>query len=377
MMKRVLQIGLAILIGAIFYWAFLYKTPEEKHFAATLSLAQKGDVSAQIEVGDLYAQGKGTSQQGEQALSWYRKAALEGNATALWKCADLYIRGQEIAQDLEEAVPFLQLAAKQGNIPAQHELARFYEQGLGGLPKHSAESLYWTFLAAQNGDASAREEIARIKQQDPTLVDNVRRFIEDLEVAQEGEKESQLRVGEAYKQGAPVLANAEEAVYWLDRAWKENHFPQAGYALALLYQTGMEGFPADEDRAYKLLGELAQIPYAPAQYTLGELSYTAQPPKYEDAFAWFSNAASNSYAPGQYMTGFMLMQGQGTTRSAPLAITYFRSAAEQGYVDAQYVLGQIYWKGLGVPADKKVGRRWLQRAADNGNVSAQELLTNK
>lgn len=53
------------------------------------------------------------------------------------------------------------------------------------------------------------------------------------------------------------------------------------------------------------------------------------------------------------MTGFMLMQGQGTNLSVPLAVKFFRDAAEQNYVAAQYVLGQIYWKGLGVPADKK------------------------
>ena len=375
--KRILQIISAVLIGGLFYWAFLYKTPDEKHFAATLAEAQKGNISAQVEAGDLYAQGKGTAQQGEQALSWYRKAALEGDTTALWKCADLYIRGEIIVQDLEEAVPFLQLAAKQGNISAQRELARFYEQGLGGLPKHPAESLYWNFLAAQAGDVQAREAVAQVGQQQPLLAASVKRFIEELEAAHEGDKESRLRVGEAYKRGEPILANGEEAAYWLEQAWKENNFPQAGYALALLYQSGEAGLPANPDGANKLLGELAQISYPPAQYTLGELAYKNEPPKYEDAFAWFSNAAAGSYAPGQYMTGFMLMQGQGTTRSVPLAITYFRSAAEQDYVDAQYVLGQIYWKGLGVPADKKAGRKWLERAAANGNEAARHLLANK
>ena len=76
------------------------------------------------------------------------------------------------------------------------------------------------------------------------------------------------------------------------------------------------------------------------------------------------------------MTGFMLMQGQGTKKSIPLAITFFREAAEQNYPSAQYVLGQIYFKGLGVPADKKAGRKWLELAAQNGNAAAQELLNN-
>ena len=77
------------------------------------------------------------------------------------------------------------------------------------------------------------------------------------------------------------------------------------------------------------------------------------------------------------MTGFMLMQGQGTNLSVPLAVKFFRDAAEQNHVAAQYVLGQVYWKGLGVPADKKAGGEWLKRAADNGNESAKALLAEK
>ena len=74
------------------------------------------------------------------------------------------------------------------------------------------------------------------------------------------------------------------------------------------------------------------------------------------------------------MTGFMLMQGQGTERSVPLAIEFFKKAANQNDTAAQYVLGQIYWKGLGVAKDKKEGRLWLEKASAGGNLSARELL---
>ena len=110
-----------------------------------------------------------------------------------------------------------------------------------------------------------------------------------------------------------------------------------------------------------------------------ELSKTAETvdpvnEKYEDAFAWFSNAAVAGHPRAQYMTGFMLMQGQGTNRSVPLATEYFEKAALQEDSLAQYVLGQIFWKGLGVPADKKKGRKWLEQAASNGNPAAEAFL---
>ena len=70
----------------------------------------------------------------------------------------------------------------------------------------------------------------------------------------------------------------------------------------------------------------------------------------------------------------MLLQGQGTEKSVPLAIRFFEQAAEQNDASAQYVLGQIYLKGLGIKADPSKGRLWLERAAENGNESARALL---
>jgi TPR repeat protein len=76
------------------------------------------------------------------------------------------------------------------------------------------------------------------------------------------------------------------------------------------------------------------------------------------------------------MTGFMLLQGQGTNKSVPLAIRFFEQAAAQNDASAQYVLGQIYTKGLGVKRNESQGRAWLEKAAENGNTAAQALLNN-
>ena len=362
-----------LLLGLALCGVLFYQTPQEKQFATILSAAKQGNVEAQVQAGYAYAEGKGTARDGKQALFWYRKAALEGDAEALWKTAETYIQGQLVPQDLEEAAPFLVLAAKQGSQLAQRELSRFYEEGLGGLPKHAGESLYWQFIAAKMSGAADSPDLQTARQKDPLLYEQVQRFLDDLKLAQEGDGPARFRTGQAYLTGNPVLQNAEEAERWLTLAWQENKLPQAGLLLAQNYQSGAV-FPADPARANALWNELAQLAYAPAQYELGEQAYRADPPRYEDAFAWFSNAAAGGLAAAQYMTGFMLMQGQGTEVSVPLAITFFRSAAEQEHVSAQYVLGQIYAKGLGVAADKTAGRHWLEKAAANGNTAAQELL---
>ncbi len=372
-MKKFLLLIFFLAVGIMLYGVLFYQTPQEKQFATILSAAKAGNLEAQVQAGYAYAEGKGVKQDGKQALFWYRKAALEGDTEALWKCAESYIYGKGTTPDLEEASAFLLLAAKQGSVLAQKELSRFYAEGLGGLPKHAGESLYWQFIAAKLGDATAKQNLISAQNDQPELYEQVSQFLTDLKQAQEGDGPARLRVGQAYLTGAPVLKNTEEAERWLTLAWQENKLPQAGLILAKNYQAGGV-LPPDAAKATALWNELAAQAYPPAQYALGEQAYQQDPPNYTDAFAWFSNAAAGGLAAGQYMTGFMLMQGQGTPVSVPLAITFFRNAAEQNYAAAQYVLGQIYWKGLGVPADKQVGKQWLEKAASNGNTAAQALL---
>ena len=375
-MKTFIKILICLLVAYGVYRFVFYKTPQQKAFTQTLTSAQAGDMNAAVQVGKLYASGEGTPQNGEQAAEWFRKAAVDGSNEASWLLAQLYITGVIVPQDLEEALTYLQLSARAGYAASQMELGRFYEQGLAGLPVHPAQALYWRFLAAQNGDKKAQALVQQIEKEDPALFSQIQNFLDTLALAKQGNAASRLETGKAYHTGFPILRDDEQAAFWLTTAWEENQSSEAACELAELYQNGW-GVEKNEAKALELLGAAAEKKNPLAQYILGERSYKENPPNYQDAFAWFSNAAEGGNPQAQYMTGFMLMQGQGTSRSVPLAIKFFRDAAEQNHTAAQYVLGQIYWKGLGVPEDKKAGEKWLIRAAENGNASAKALLENK
>lgn len=372
-MKTVLKL---LLFAAVFlgiYCFVFYQTPQEKAFARALSAAQNGDVQAAVRTAGFFKRGEGVKQSGVQAAEWYRKAAVAGDSAAAYELAELYLTGETLPRDEEEALSYLRLAAEAAEPRAQRELAHFYEAGLAGVPVHPGEALYWRFLAAQNGDIESALALEKARREDPELYAQVKALEEDLAAAASGNGEARLRAGRVYRAGRPVLENNEEALRLLTLAWEENHLPQAAYELSEMYRAGA-GVEQNPAKALDLLGQAAQQAYPAAQYALGEEAYKSEPPNYQDAFAWFSNAAAGGYAGAQYMTGFMLMQGQGTERSVPLAVKFFRDAAENGHVSAQYVLGQIYVKGLGVPADKKAGVEWLTRAAQNGSRDAQALL---
>ena len=377
-MKTFLKLLLLLAVLAGIYFYVFYKTPQQRTFEKTLASARAGNAQAAFELAGLYASGTGlAAPDGKQAAEWYRKAAADGNMEAAWQLADLYIQGTLLPQDLEEASVYVQLAARSGNARAQSELGRFYAEGLGGLPQNAGEALFWRIKAASGGDEAAQNAVQDVQLEDPQLYEEINRFAGVLERAEEGNSQAQLEAGQALHMGYPLARNDEEAFRLFTRAWEEgDKLPQAAYELSQMYQKG-EGTEKNEAKAMELLGAAAQAKNPDAQYLLGTMAYGANPPKYEDAFAWFSNAAAGGQAQGQYMTGFMLMQGQGTNKSVPMAIDFFRNAAEQNHTAAQYVLGQIYWKGLGVPVNKKEGEQWLRRAADAGNEAAKALLEAK
>ena len=372
-MKNFLKIAVALLVAAGIYAFVFYKTPQQRTFAKTLTQAQAGDVPSAVKTGDFYAQGLGVEPNGAQAAEWYRKAAALGDTGAAWKLAQLYIQGTLVKQDYEEALPYLQLSAQAGNVAAQTELARFYSEGLGGLSASKGDSILWNLKASAMGSQEAQEALRAQREADPDFYDVVNRFSATLLLAAQGNTQAQLSAGEGYRMGYPVTKNDEEALRYFTLAWQEGQLPVAAFELSEMYQKG-EGTEKDENKALELLGAAAQAKNPSAQYALGERAYKAEPANYQDAFAWFSNAAEGGLAQAQYMTGFMLMQGQGTERSVPLAIEFFKKAANQNDTAAQYVLGQIYWKGLGVPKDKKEGRAWLEKASAGGNLAARELL---
>ncbi len=372
-MKNFLKIAVALLVAAGIYAFVFYKTPQQRTFAKTLTQAQAGDVPSAVKTGDFYAQGLGVEPNGAQAAEWYRKAAAQGDTGAAWKLAQLYIQGTLVKQDYEEALPYLQLSAQAGNVAAQTKLARFYSEGLGGLSASKGDSILWNLKASAMGNQEAQEALRAQREADPDFYDVVNRFSATLLLAAQGDSQAQLSAGEGYRMGYPVTKNDEEALRYFTLAWQEGHLPAAAFELSEMYQKG-EGTEKDENKALELLGAAAQAKNPSAQYALGERAYKAEPANYQDAFAWFSNAAEGGLAQAQYMTGFMLMQGQGTERSVPLAIEFFKKAANQNDTAAQYVLGQIYWKGLGVPKDKKEGRAWLEKASAGGNLAARELL---
>ena len=62
---------------------------------------------------------------------WYRKAADQGIAEAQFNLGVMYRDGQGVTQDYAEAVKWFRKAADQGNADAQFNLGVMYRNGEG------------------------------------------------------------------------------------------------------------------------------------------------------------------------------------------------------------------------------------------------------
>ena len=66
--------------------------------------AAQGDAVAQSNLGMLYYDGYGVSQDYARAVEWYTKAADQGNASALSNLGMMHMEGCGVSQDYKRAV---------------------------------------------------------------------------------------------------------------------------------------------------------------------------------------------------------------------------------------------------------------------------------
>ena len=70
----------------------------------------------------------------------------------------MYAEGNDVPEDDAEAVRWYRLAAEQGHASAQNNLGLMYAEG-NGVPEDDAEAVRWYRLAAEHGHALAQTNL--------------------------------------------------------------------------------------------------------------------------------------------------------------------------------------------------------------------------
>ncbi len=183
--------------------------------SAILWLKKAGDLgnaTAQMELGDVFADKKFGRLDYPQAVEWYRKAAEQGQREGQFGLGARYLFGQGVPQDFDEARNWLTRAANQGHPYAQFLLAKMFESGEGGpVDVASAEKYYDP--AANFGIPEAQYHLGLLLAADRSNGANLVSAYKWLVLAEDLVKESAAPAQELRKLLAPTqIAQAEHEI---------------------------------------------------------------------------------------------------------------------------------------------------------------------
>ncbi len=141
-----------------------------KRTAALETLARKGDVHAENELGTLYARGDGVPQDLHAAAHWFRAAALKGYAGAQYNLGQLYQLGLGLPANPIEAYKWYKLAARGGSDSAAERIDEL-DKALSPAQLATANKAYQKALAELTGKtrtrAAARAESVAVDDTEP------------------------------------------------------------------------------------------------------------------------------------------------------------------------------------------------------------------
>jgi TPR repeat protein len=194
-------------------------------------LAEKGNVAAQVNLGNLYMKGLGVEQNYHLAQHWYLQAAEQGERMAQTKLGILYYYGLGIAKDPAQAARWFQKAAESGETSAQSILGSLYAAG-EGMAKNPALAFYWYTMAEEQGDKEAAKGRKSLEEEiTPGQRDEALRMMNETRKLR-GEQEEKAFEATTAGLGSPPVPKADEAAVDLGdkttaKAVKANKKPTA------------------------------------------------------------------------------------------------------------------------------------------------------
>lgn len=207
--------------------------------------------------------------------------------------------------------------AKQGDSTAQFDVASMYQNGRGVTPDLSKAIAWYQKSAAQNNEKA----VSRLK----ILEANEERFKKVLALADQGDAESQYKLGKMYTEGAGTNINYNKATAAFENAAKQGH-AKAEYKLGLNYYEGT-GVRRNRKTAYQ----------------------------------WFKAAAKQNHPASQYYLGKIYAAGSGVKQNYTTSLEWLNRAIEGGFNQA---------RGEMIDVSEKMKRAGKSKPAGSGEVAA-------
>ncbi|WP_051311664.1 SEL1-like repeat protein [Zooshikella ganghwensis] len=150
------------------------------------------------------------------------------------------------------------------------------------------------------------------------------------------------------------------------------------FRLGLRFYHGLE-VPQNYPTAYDYFRQAAEQGHQQAQYLLGAAFYEGKgvPKQLEEACHWLEPLAKQGNLQAQYIVGMIFLEAKTPSKLAdPAWGAYWLSkAALAGHSAAQYQLGILHLEGEGVPKHLGDAYHWLMMAHQQNHPEAKQALT--
>ncbi|XP_053331436.1 protein sel-1 homolog 1 isoform X2 [Spea bombifrons] len=329
-------------------------------------LAEKGDVQAQVGLGQLHLHGgRGVEQNHQRAFEYFNQAANAGNSHAMAFLGKMYSEGSEtVTQSNETALQYFKKAADMGNPVGQSGLGMAYLYGRG-VPVDYDLALKYFQKAAEQGWVDGQLQLGSMYYNGVGVKRDYKQALKYFNLAsQGGHILAFYNLAQMHATGTGVMRSCHTAVElfknvcergrWSERLMTAYNSYKNGNADAAIVQyllLAEQGYEVAQSNAAFILDQKANI-----------VNENETLPR---ALLHWNRAASQGYTLARIKLGDYHYYGYGTEVDYETAFIHYRLASEQQHsAQAMFNLGYMHEKGLGIKQDIHLAKRFYDMAAE-------------
>ncbi|CAL8090827.1 unnamed protein product [Orchesella dallaii] len=343
-------------------------------------LAERGDVQAQVGLGQLHFQGgRGISPDHHLALRYFQRAADAGSPVAMAFLGKMFLEGNDAVEpDYNQALRWFQRAAEQGSPVGQSGMGLMHLNGKG-LPRDPSKALQYFTMAAEQGWVDGQLHLGNMYvsgigvRRDYNLAAKYYNL-----AAQSGHILAIYNLAQMHATGTGMMRSCTAAVELYKSVAERGRW---GLLLTEAYTHYQEKRFSNSLILYLLLSELgyeAAQSNAAFMFERGEIgdqiygllnsSNITPNAMLSKALQQWSRSASQGYSPARVRLGDYYYYGWGTSRDYTHAATQYRVASESNRnAQAMFNLAYMHENGLGLKQDLHLAKRFYDMAAETSN----------
>uniref|UniRef100_A0A671NEP4 Protein sel-1 homolog 1-like n=1 Tax=Sinocyclocheilus anshuiensis TaxID=1608454 RepID=A0A671NEP4_9TELE len=329
-------------------------------------LAEKGDVQAQVGLGQLHLHGgRGVEQNHQRAYEYFNQAANAGNTHAMAFLGKMYSEGSEyVPQNNDTALHYFKKAADLGNPVGQSGLGMAYLYGRG-VPVNNDLALKYFQKAAEQGWVDGQLQLGTMYYNGIGVKRDYKQALKFFNLAsQAGHILAFYNLAQMHATGTGVMRSCHTAVELFKNVCERGRWSER---LMAAYGSFKEG---DMDSALVQYLLLAEQGYEVAQSNVAFIldqseSIFNENESYPRALLHWTRAAAQGYTVARIKLGDYHFYGYGTGVDYETAVIHYRLASEQQHsAQAMFNLGYMHEKGLGIKQDIHLAKRFYDMAAE-------------